>query len=67
MHETWICIYDPETKENSKEWTHLFPHLRKFKTKKSLSKVLAPVFLDKDGIVLVDYKEKGAAMLHFTN
>jgi hypothetical protein len=33
---------------------------KKFRTLKSLSKVLSSVFWDKDGILLVDYLEKGA-------
>jgi hypothetical protein len=58
-----IYIYDPETKEQSKEWRHsgsLRP--KKFKTQKSSSKVLASVFWDKDGILLVDYLAKGATI-----
>jgi hypothetical protein len=54
-------IYDPETKEQSKAWRHsdsLSP--KKFKTQKSSSKVLASVFWDKNGILLVDYLEKAA-------
>jgi hypothetical protein len=46
-----MCIYDPETKEQSTERRHIgSPH-----PKKLLSKVLAPVFWDEDGILLVDY------------
>jgi hypothetical protein len=37
-----------------------FPHPKKFKTQNSSSKVLASVFWDNDGILLVDYLEKGA-------
>jgi hypothetical protein len=60
MDKTWIHIYDPGIKEQSKEWRHsgsLCP--KKFKTQKSSSKVLVSVFWDKDGILLVDYLEKG--------
>jgi hypothetical protein len=67
MDETWIHIYDPETKEQSKEWWYdSSPHPKKFKTQKSPSKVLASVFWGKDGILLVDYLEKGATMMHFS-
>jgi histone-lysine N-methyltransferase SETMAR len=63
MDETWIHIYDPETKEQSKEWRHSgMPCPKKFKTQKSSSKVLAPVFWDKDGILLVYYLERGATI-----
>jgi hypothetical protein len=58
MDETWIHIYDPETKQQSKEWKHGgSPRPKKFKTQKSSSKLLASVFWDKDGILLVDYLE----------
>jgi hypothetical protein len=56
-----IHIHDLETKEQSKDSRHsgsLRP--KKFKTQKSSSKVLASVFWDKDGILLVDYLENGA-------
>jgi hypothetical protein len=63
MDETWIHIYDPETKEQSKDWRHSgSPHPKKFKTQKSSSKVLASVFWDKDRILLVDYLERGATI-----
>jgi hypothetical protein len=72
MDETWIHIYDPETKEQSKEGRHSGSLQRKkFKAQKSSSMVLASVFWDKNGILLVDYLEKGATitastMLHFS-
>jgi hypothetical protein len=57
-------IYDPETKEQSKEWRHSgSPRPKKFKTQKSSSKVLASVFWDKDRILLVDYLEKSATIM----
>jgi hypothetical protein len=63
MDETWIYIYDPETKEQSKEWRHSSsPSRKKFKTQKSTSKVLASVFWDEEGILLEDYLEEGATI-----
>jgi hypothetical protein len=63
IDETWIHICDPETKGQSKEWRHSGFRLPKnFKTQKSSSKVLASVYWDKDGILLVDYLEKGATI-----
>jgi hypothetical protein len=56
-------MYYPETKEQSKEWRHSgSPHPKKFKIQKSSSKVLASVFWDKDGNLLVYYLEKCAAI-----
>jgi hypothetical protein len=37
--------------------TQWFPRPKKFKTQKSSRKVLASVFWDKEGILLVDYLE----------
>jgi hypothetical protein len=56
----WINLYDPETKEQSKEWRHSgSPCPKTFQTQKSASRLMASVFWDKDGILLVDYLEKG--------
>jgi hypothetical protein len=50
---TWIHMYDPETKEEYKEWRHSgFPRPKKFKTQKSSTKMLAYVFWDKVGLSL---------------
>jgi hypothetical protein len=52
-----------KSKEQSKEWRHSgSPYPKKFKTQKSSSKVLASVFWDQDGILLVDYLKKGATI-----
>jgi hypothetical protein len=59
MDETWIRMYDPEIKEQS-------PHSRKFKTQKSLSKVLASVFWDKHVMLHVDYLERVQPSQHST-
>jgi histone-lysine N-methyltransferase SETMAR len=61
--ETWLYIYDPETKEQSKEWRHSgSPRPKKFRTQKSAKKVMASVFWDKDGILLVDYLPQGSSI-----
>jgi hypothetical protein len=56
-------IYDQETKEQSKEWTQWFPASKDVQDIKSSSKVLAPVFWDKDGMLLVGYPEKSATIM----
>ena len=61
MDETWLYHYDPETKQQSVERRHsgsLRPK-KKFRVKKSAGKVLASIFWDKDGILLIDYLPKG--------
>ena len=60
MNETWLYRYDPETKHQSMGWRHsssLRP--KKFRVQKSTGKVLASVFWDQDGILLIDYLPKG--------
>ena len=56
--ETWVYLYDPETKQQSKQWL-----LRessgpiKFKSERSVKKVMATVFWDSEGVALVDFLE----------
>jgi histone-lysine N-methyltransferase SETMAR len=64
MDETWIhiLVYDPETKEQSKEWRHNGPRDQKISRHRShqASCWRASVLWDKDGILLLVYLEKGA-------
>jgi len=42
MDETWLCHYDPETKQQSIEWRHSgSPRPKTFRVQKSTRKVLA--------------------------
>ena len=60
MNETWLCHYDPETKQQSMEWRHSgSSHPKKFRVQKSAGKFLASIFWDQDGILLIDYLPKG--------
>jgi histone-lysine N-methyltransferase SETMAR len=60
MDETWLHHYDPETKEQSKEWRHSgSPRPKKFRSQKSAGKVMASIFWDTEGIIMIDYLEKG--------
>ena len=56
--ETWVYQYDPETKQQSKLW---LPRGSsgpiKFKSERSVKKVMATVFWDSEGVVLVDFLE----------
>jgi len=55
MDETWLYHYDPAIKQQSMEWWHRgSPHPKKFRVQKSAGKVLASIFWDQDGILLVD-------------
>ena len=52
--------YDPKTKQQSMEWQHSgSPRPKKFRVQKSTGKVLASIFWDQDGILLIDYLPKG--------
>jgi hypothetical protein len=62
MNETWIHIHDPEAKEQSKEWRQWFPASKKFKTQKLSSKAFVSLLWDKDGMLLVDYLERGSTI-----
>lgn len=58
--ETWIHFYDPESKQESMQW-HLKggPAPKKFKVVPSAGKVMATIFWDSEGVLLIDYKSKG--------
>jgi len=63
MDETWLYHYDPETKQQLMEWRHSGSHRPKtFRVQKTAEKVLASIFLDQDGILLIDYLPKGQAI-----
>lgn len=60
VDETWVHHYDPETKQQSMQWKHVnSPPPKKFRVQKSAGKVMATVFWDSEGIIMVDYLEKG--------
>ena len=56
--ETWIYQYDSETKQQSKQW---LPRGSsgpiKFKSERSVKKVMATVFWDSEGVVPIDFLE----------
>lgn len=60
VDETWIHYYTPDTKRQSKQW--IFPGEsapKKAKTVPSAGKVMATIFWDSKGIILIDYLQKG--------
>jgi len=60
MDEIWLYHYDPETKQQSMEWRHRgSPRPKKSRVQKSAGKVLASIFWDQDGILLINYLPKG--------
>ena len=60
MDKTWVHHYQPETKEQSKRWKHTsFPTPKKAKVVRSAGKVMAFVFWDYQGVILIEYLQKG--------
>ena len=60
MDDTWVHHFQPETKQQSKQWKHLVSlPPKKVKIVMSADKVMAFIFQDGEGVLLVDYLEKG--------
>ena len=60
VDETWVHHYQPETKEQSKQWVASGESApKKAKTVRSAGKVMATVFWDAHGIIFIDFLEKG--------
>lgn len=60
MDETWVHHYTPETKQQSKQWVRPgSPPPKKAKAILSANKVMASVFWDAKGIIMVDYLQRG--------
>jgi hypothetical protein len=55
--ETWISFVNVENKEQSKQWmhTHLPNKPKKFKRMLSARKLMATVFLDRKGVLMVEF------------
>jgi histone-lysine N-methyltransferase SETMAR len=54
--ETWLYQYDPEDKQQSKQW---LPRGSsgpiKGKAERSVAKIMATIFGDSEGVLLIDY------------
>lgn len=63
VDESWIRQYDPESKQESMQWMKKGERPpKKFKVEKSTSKLMATVFWDSEGVLLIDYLPKGTTM-----
>ena len=61
--ETWLHHWDPDTKKESMQWRRPgSPPPKKFRTQPSASKVMAMVFWDSKGIILIDNKPAGTSI-----
>src|SRR5215471_12603495 len=54
--ETWVYHRDPKSKMESMQWKHkTFPTPKKFRVEKSAGKVMATVFWDEKGLLLLEF------------
>ena len=68
MDETWLYHYNPETKQQSMEWRHSgSPHPKKLRVQKSGGKLLASIFWDQDGILLIIFQRAKLSARSITN
>ena len=59
VDETWVHYYEPENKAQSRQWVGPgSPRPKKFKMQPSASKVMATVFWDAKGIIMLDFLPK---------
>lgn len=57
--ETWVHYFQPESKRESMQWKHPFsPVTKKFKVVPSVGKVMATVFWDRCGILLIHFQKR---------
>ena len=56
VDETWVHYYEPENKPQSRQWVGPgSPRPKKFKTQPSAGKVMATVFWDAKGVIMLDF------------
>ncbi|GFO17036.1 histone-lysine N-methyltransferase SETMAR [Plakobranchus ocellatus] len=64
--ETWVHLNTPETKRDSMTWKHpSSPVTKKFKVQRSAAKVMASVFWDAKGVILLDILPQGQGQARY--
>ena len=59
VDETWVHYYELENKAQSRQWVGPgSPRPKKFKTQPSAGKVMATVFWDAQGVIILDFLAK---------
>ena len=59
VDETWVHYYEPENEAQSGQWVGPgSPRPKKFKTQPSAGKMMATVFWDAQGVIMLDFLAK---------
>ena len=59
VDETWVHYYEPENKAQSRQSVGpVSPRPKKFKTQPSAGKVMATLFWDAQGVIMLDFLAK---------
>ena len=59
VDETWVHYYEPENKAQNRQWVGPgSPRPKKFKTQPSAGKVMATVYWDARGVIMLDFLPK---------
>jgi hypothetical protein len=62
-HETWIHHFEPKMKRQSMEWHNTtYPRKKRFKAIPSAGKIMATVFWDCEGVILIHVLPRGQKM-----
>ena len=57
--KTWARHFNPESEMRSKQWKHTgLPPPKDFKRVHSVGKLVASIFLDSQGVIMIDYLEQ---------
>ena len=70
VDETWIHYYEPENEAQSRQWVGPgSPRPNKFKMQPSAGKVIATVFWDAKGVIMLDFLPKNSPItgVHYAN
>ena len=70
VDETWVHYYEPKNKAQSRQWVEPgSPRPKKFKTQPSAGKVMATVFWDAKGVIMLDFLPKRSIItgLYYAN
>ena len=63
VDKTWVHYYEPENKAQSRQWVGpASPKPKKFKTQPSAGKVMATVFWDAKGVIMLDFLPKRSSI-----